>query len=92
MSLIGNGMSQIAETDIRLVLDSCRKAKGNLLTMAVLNIGTDIALFVFPIPLIWKMNLSFPKYVCSIHQLGRRSGESKEYANIISSHVKGNFS
>jgi len=29
--------------------------------MALFNIGTDIALFVFPIPLVWRMSLSLAK-------------------------------
>ncbi|KAK2861369.1 hypothetical protein FQN49_004282 [Arthroderma sp. PD_2] len=36
--------------------DSCRKGTVNLLSMASLNIITDIALIVFPIPLLWRMS------------------------------------
>ena len=66
MSLVRDQAVNDCEIDKKLVLDSCRKARANLLTMAVLNIGTDIALFVFPIPLIWNMSLSFPKYVLHV--------------------------
>ncbi|KAK2739660.1 hypothetical protein FQN57_006493 [Myotisia sp. PD_48] len=33
----------------------CRKGEVNLLTMAALNIATDVALILFPIPLLWRM-------------------------------------
>ncbi|PGH09222.1 hypothetical protein AJ79_05751 [Helicocarpus griseus UAMH5409] len=33
----------------------CRKGMSNLLTMAALNIATDLALILFPIPMLWRM-------------------------------------
>ena len=39
----------------------CQKGTANLLTMAATNIVTDILLIVFPIPLLWRMNLSKTK-------------------------------
>ncbi|EAS32343.3 uncharacterized protein CIMG_03367 [Coccidioides immitis RS] len=39
---------------------ACQKGTKNLLTMAILNIATDLALILFPIPMLWKMStLSF---------------------------------
>ncbi|PGH11021.1 hypothetical protein AJ80_07297 [Polytolypa hystricis UAMH7299] len=39
----------------------CRKGKANLLSMATLNIATDVALILFPIPMLWRMRtLDFP--------------------------------
>ncbi|QDS73455.1 hypothetical protein FKW77_008879 [Venturia effusa] len=36
----------------------CQKAMVNLLVMAVLNMVTDIALFLLPLPVLWKLQLS----------------------------------
>ncbi|ODH28421.1 hypothetical protein ACO22_03939 [Paracoccidioides brasiliensis] len=33
----------------------CRKGMSNLLTMGALNIATDLALILFPIPMLWRM-------------------------------------
>ncbi|KAG5301562.1 hypothetical protein I7I48_01618 [Histoplasma ohiense] len=33
----------------------CRKGMANLLTMGTLNIATDLALILFPIPMLWRM-------------------------------------
>ncbi|PGH37085.1 hypothetical protein GX50_00068 [[Emmonsia] crescens] len=33
----------------------CRKGMSNLLTMGTLNIATDLALILFPIPMLWRM-------------------------------------
>lgn len=42
---------------------ACQKGTANLLTMAVMNIVTDVLLIVFPIPLLWRMKLSLVKKV-----------------------------
>ncbi|EDN09554.1 predicted protein [Histoplasma mississippiense (nom. inval.)] len=33
----------------------CRKGMADLLTMGTLNIATDLALILFPIPMLWRM-------------------------------------
>jgi hypothetical protein len=42
---------------------SCQKGLSNLLTMAIGNIVTDIALILLPIPVLWTMRLSTAKSV-----------------------------
>jgi hypothetical protein len=45
--------------DLRSVV--CQKGLSNLLTMAISNIVTDIALILLPIPVLWRMRLSTAK-------------------------------
>lgn len=42
---------------------SCQKGLSNLLTMAICNIVTDVALILLPIPVLWRMRLSTAKSV-----------------------------
>lgn len=46
-----------------VISDLCHRAKGNLITMAVLNIVTDFALIIYPLPTLWKLSLTLPRYV-----------------------------
>jgi len=40
----------------------CRQGYGQLLTMGVANIVTDVILVVFPLPMLWKSRLPTKRY------------------------------
>ncbi len=41
--------------------DHCRQARANYITVGTFDLGTDLALIIFPIPLVWKVSMPLKK-------------------------------
>lgn len=41
--------------------DHCRQARANYITVGTFDLGTDLALIIFPIPIVWKASMYLKK-------------------------------